>query len=137
MPIVMVLLYRNFKFFWTLDNIVVTMYNRVLKVIYFQSIPKTFQYGSNNYIFFTYVDINCNAGFILCISVKPTAVSILDKISHVSADKEVEVTCQAVGGYPSPKLTWWLGSKILRHFDEVSCLALRGNLVNIKTKIMI
>lgn len=53
------------------------------------------------------------------ISVKPTAVSILDKISHVSADKEVEVTCQAVGGYPSPALTWWLGSKMLRPFDEV------------------
>ena len=51
---------------------------------------------------------------------KPTAVSILDKISHVSADKEVEVTCQAVGGYPSPKLTWLLGSKLLRAFDEVS-----------------
>ena len=50
---------------------------------------------------------------------KPTAVTILDKISHVSADKEVEVTCQAVGGYPSPKLTWWLGSKMLRPFDEV------------------
>ena len=54
------------------------------------------------------------------ILVKPTAVSILDKISHVSADKEVEVTCQAVGGYPSPKLTWLLGSKLLRAFDEVS-----------------
>ena len=53
-------------------------------------------------------------------SVKPTAVTILDKISHVSADKEVEVTCQAVGGYPSPKLTWLLGSKLLRPFDEVS-----------------
>ena len=74
---------------------------------------------------------------VFCFSVKPTGVSILDKISHLSADKEIEVTCQAVGGYPSPKLTWWLGSKILRHFDEVSCLELRGNLVNIKTKIMI
>ena len=62
---------------------------------------------------------SCNL-FCHLILVKPTAVSILDKISHVSADKEVEVTCQAVGGYPSPKLTWLLGSKLLRAFDEVS-----------------
>ena len=58
--------------------------------------------------------------FVFLFLVKPTTVSILDKISHVSADKEVEVTCEAIGGYPSPKLTWWLGSKILRAFDEVS-----------------
>ena len=57
---------------------------------------------------------------ILYITVKPTAVSILEKPSHISADKEVEVICQAVGGYPSPKLSWWLGSKIMRPIDEVS-----------------
>ena len=71
---------------------------------------------------------------VFCFSVKPTGVSILDKISHLSADKEIEVTCQAVGGYPSPKLTWWLGSKILRHFDEVRCLKLCRNLVSLERK---
>ena len=58
----------------------------------------------------------------------------MDKISHLSADKEIEVTCQAVGGYPSPKLTWWLGSKILRHFDEVRCLKSCRNLVYLERK---
>ena len=52
-------------------------------------------------------------------AVKPTSVSILEKPGHVSANKELEVVCQAVGGYPPPKLTWWLGSKMLRPDDEV------------------
>ena len=54
------------------------------------------------------------------LSVKPTSVSILEKPGHVSADRELEIVCQAVGGYPPPKLTWWLGSKMLRPDDEVS-----------------
>ena len=73
-----------------------------------------------NRISIYFVMKSCKNLFHHLILVKPTAVSILDKISHVSADKEVEVTCQAVGGYPSPKLTWLLGSKLLRAFDEVS-----------------
>lgn len=53
-------------------------------------------------------------------AVKPTSVTILAKPDFVSAAKELEVSCQAVGGYPPPKLTWWMGTKRLRPYDQVS-----------------
>ena len=53
------------------------------------------------------------------ISVKPTSVAILEKPSHVSAGREIKVVCQSLGGYPPPKLTWWLGSKMLKSNEEV------------------
>ncbi len=53
-------------------------------------------------------------------TVKPTALSILAKPSHVSAERQLEVICQAVGGFPPPKLSWWLGAKKIRPHDEVS-----------------
>ena len=52
-------------------------------------------------------------------SVKPTSVAILEKQSHVSAGREIKVVCQSLGGYPPPKLTWWLGSKMLKSNEEV------------------
>ena len=51
---------------------------------------------------------------------KPTSLAILAKPSFVSANKQVEAVCQAVGGFPPPKLTWWLGAKKKRPHDEVS-----------------
>ena len=59
---------------------------------------------------------NYNVSFI---SVKPTSVAILEKPSHVSAGREIKVVCQSLGGYPPPKLTWWLGSKMLKSNEEV------------------
>ena len=56
----------------------------------------------------------------LLLAVRPTSLAILAKPKSVPAEKELEVVCQALGGYPPPKLTWWLGSKKLRAFDEVS-----------------
>lgn len=52
------------------------------------------------------------------LNLKPSTVTILEKPSYVSAGKELEVICQSLGGYPPPKLTWWLGSKMLRPNDE-------------------
>lgn len=54
------------------------------------------------------------------VPVKPTSVAILKNSSHVSAGKGVEIVCQALGGYPPPKITWWLGSKRLKHEHEAS-----------------
>ena len=56
----------------------------------------------------------------LSLSVKPTSLAILAKPSFVSAHRQVEAVCQAVGGFPPPKLTWWVGSKKKRPHDEVS-----------------
>ena len=52
-------------------------------------------------------------------SVKPTSLAILAKPSFVSANKQLEAVCQAVGGFPPPKLTWWLSNKKKRPHDEV------------------
>ena len=52
-------------------------------------------------------------------AVKPTSVTILEKQSFVSAGREIKVVCQSLGGYPPPKLTWWLGSKMLKSNEEV------------------
>ena len=46
-------------------------------------------------------------------------MAILEKPSHVSAGREIKVVCQSLGGYPPPKLTWWLGSKMLKSNEEV------------------
>lgn len=48
----------------------------------------------------------------------------MEKRTFVSAGKLLEVVCQTVGGHPPPKITWWLGSKRLKHEDEVRCLLL-------------
>ena len=53
---------------------------------------------------------------------KPTSLAILAKPSFVSANKQLEAVCQAVGGFPPPKLTWWLGAKKKRSHDEVSAV---------------
>ena len=53
-------------------------------------------------------------------AVKPTSVTILEKPSYVSANREIKVVCQSLGGYPPPKLTWWLGSKMLKSNEEVT-----------------
>ena len=53
---------------------------------------------------------------------KPTNVAILEKPGHVSAGKEIKVVCQSLGGYPHPKLTWWLGTKMLKSNEEVSTI---------------
>jgi hypothetical protein len=58
--------------------------------------------------------------YAFSITVKPTTVTILEKPSFVSAGKEIKVVCQSLGGYPPPKLTWWLGSKMLKSNDEVT-----------------
>ena len=52
---------------------------------------------------------------------KPTSLAILAKPSFVSANKQLEAVCQAVGGFPPPKLTWWIEGKKRRPHDEVSC----------------
>ena len=57
---------------------------------------------------------------VLSFAVKPTSLAILAKPSFVSANQQVEAVCQAVGGFPPPKLTWWLGAKKKRPHDEVS-----------------
>lgn len=54
------------------------------------------------------------------LNLRPTSLAILAKPKSVSASKELEVVCQAVGGFPPPQLSWWLGSKKLRPFDETS-----------------
>ena len=57
------------------------------------------------------------------LSVRPVSLSILTKPSFVSAQVSFTVTCQAIGGYPPPRLSWWLGSKKLTTIDkEVSLL---------------
>ena len=56
-------------------------------------------------------------------AVKPTSVTILEKPSYVSANREIKVVCQSLGGHPPPKLTWWLGSKMLKSNEEVTCLS--------------
>ena len=53
------------------------------------------------------------------LSVKPSSVTILEKPSFVSAGREIKVVCQSLSGYPPPKLTWWLGSKMLKSNEEV------------------
>ena len=53
-------------------------------------------------------------------TVKPTSVTILEKPSYVSANREIKVVCQSLGGHPPPKLTWWLGSKMLKSNEEVT-----------------
>ena len=55
-------------------------------------------------------------------TVQPLSLSIKNKPGHVSANKELEVVCESEGGFPAPKLTWWLGSKMLRPDDEVRIL---------------
>ena len=55
-------------------------------------------------------------------AVKPTSVTILEKPSYVSANREIKVVCQSLGGHPPPKLTWWLGSKMLKSNEEVTFL---------------
>nr|XP_040567526.1 hemicentin-1-like [Lepeophtheirus salmonis] len=52
------------------------------------------------------------------LNLKPVSVKILAKPTFISAEKEIEVICQALGGYPPPTLTWWLGSKSLDAYDE-------------------
>ena len=44
----------------------------------------------------------------------------------------MDVICQALGGHPPPKITWWLGSKQLAPYDEV-CVNIKYEKITINT----
>ena len=46
--------------------------------------------------------------------VPPTGLSILEKPTYVSEGKSRLVTCQAVGGFPPPQISWWIGTRQLQ-----------------------
>lgn len=53
-------------------------------------------------------------------AVPPTGLEILEKPTYVSEGKSRVVTCQAIGGYPPPEITWWIGNRQLQPEQTVS-----------------
>ena len=50
----------------------------------------------------------------------PVSLEILEKPTYVSEGREREVTCQAVGGFPSPTIEWWIGTRNLQPTYQVA-----------------
>ena len=55
-----------------------------------------------------------------CILVPPTGLQILEKPTYVSEGKARVVTCQAMGGFPPPEISWWIGTRQLQPQQTVS-----------------
>jgi hypothetical protein len=69
---------------------------------------------------FQYTPFMVSALMLLLLSaVAPVSLEILEKPTYVSEGKEREVTCQAVGGFPSPTIQWWIGTKNLQPSYQV------------------
>ncbi|KAJ0173859.1 hypothetical protein K1T71_011008 [Dendrolimus kikuchii] len=51
---------------------------------------------------------------ILDINLRPLSVQILNKKTHLSADRPYEVECLTTGSRPEAQITWWKGSKQLK-----------------------
>ena len=58
--------------------------------------------------------------YIYYFSVPPTGLQVLEKPTYVSEGKSRVVTCQAIGGYPPPEITWWIGTRQLLPQQTVS-----------------
>lgn len=50
----------------------------------------------------------------ISLNLPPTGLEILEKPTYVSEGKSRVVTCQAIGGYPPPEITWWIGNRQLQ-----------------------
>ena len=55
-----------------------------------------------------------------CIPVPPTGLQILEKPTYVSEARVV--TCQAMGGFPPPEISWSIGTRQLQPQQMVSSL---------------
>jgi hypothetical protein len=60
-----------------------------------------------------------NSSIFFFALVAPVSLEILEKPTYVSEGREREVTCQAVGGFPSPTIEWWIGTKNLQPTYQV------------------
>eukprot|EP00090_Calanus_glacialis_P029736 TRINITY_DN4776_c0_g2_i1.p1 TRINITY_DN4776_c0_g2~~TRINITY_DN4776_c0_g2_i1.p1 ORF type:complete len:861 (-),score=112.71 TRINITY_DN4776_c0_g2_i1:337-2919(-) len=49
----------------------------------------------------------------ISLNLPPTGLQVLEKPTYVSEGKSRVVTCQAIGGYPPPEITWWIGTRQL------------------------
>ncbi|XP_063231434.1 nephrin-like isoform X2 [Bacillus rossius redtenbacheri] len=54
----------------------------------------------------------------LDINLKPTSVLILTKERQVSAERKYEVECRSSGSRPEAIITWWKGSRQVKHHSE-------------------
>lgn len=58
--------------------------------------------------------------FFLRIAVRPLSVDILFNNQPLSADRNYELECQAIGSRPPSKITWWLGGiELTGHTQKV------------------
>ncbi|XP_045528206.1 hemicentin-1-like [Pieris brassicae] len=53
--------------------------------------------------------------FILNINLRPLSVQIVKKQEQLSANRRYEIECIVTGSRPAAEITWWIGSKPLRH----------------------
>lgn len=60
-------------------------------------------------------------------------MEIDEKQNYVSANKTYEITCRSRGSKPPAALTWWRGSKQLKHATKevsLSFIDIKRNLIN-------
>ncbi|KAK7598080.1 hypothetical protein V9T40_006315 [Parthenolecanium corni] len=55
---------------------------------------------------------------ILNINLKPLKVEILQKSRALSAERDYEIECLAVGSRPSANISWYLGEKPVKHLAQ-------------------
>lgn len=49
---------------------------------------------------------------------KPLKVEILQKSRALSAERDYEIECLAVGSRPSANISWYLGEKPVKHLAQ-------------------
>lgn len=55
--------------------------------------------------------------------VRPLSVDILFNNQPLSADRNYEIECQAIGSRPPSKITWWMGDiELSGHTQKVNYL---------------
>lgn len=53
---------------------------------------------------------------------RPLSVDIMFNNQPLSADRNYEIECQAIGSRPPAKITWWMsGIELAGHTQKVKC----------------